>query len=47
MSTFDGVGSTSARAWVHKLDIYLSLKPMIEDEAIQFVVLHLEGVAYD
>ncbi|XP_059068173.1 uncharacterized protein LOC131858745 [Cryptomeria japonica] len=29
-------GDTSARAWVHKLDIYLSLRPMPEREAIQF-----------
>lgn len=29
------------------MDIYLSLKPMAENEAIHFVVLHLEGVAYE
>lgn len=32
---------------MHKLDIYLSLRPMPESDAIQFVVLHLDGVAYD
>ncbi|XP_057870180.1 uncharacterized protein LOC131076862 [Cryptomeria japonica] len=46
LSTFDGSGSISALAWVHKLDIYLSLKSMAANEAIQFVVLHFEGVAY-
>jgi hypothetical protein len=47
LATYDGTGDTSARAWVHKLDIYLSLRPMPEREAIQFAVLHLDGVAYD
>ncbi|KAH9293543.1 hypothetical protein KI387_041248, partial [Taxus chinensis] len=47
LSTFDGSGKISARAWIHKLDTYLTLKPMREQEAIQFATLHLEGVAYD
>lgn len=32
---------------MHKLDIYLSLRPMPKAKAIQFAVLHLKGVAYD
>lgn len=47
LPTFDGRGKTSARSWVHKLDTFLSLKPMDEDKAIQFATMHLEGVAYD
>lgn len=43
---FNGSGKTIARAWVHKLDTYISLRPMSED-AIRFVVLHLDGVARD
>ena len=47
LATYDGTDDMSPRAWVQKLDIYLSLRPMPEKEAIQFVVLHLDGVAYD
>ncbi|XP_059075327.1 uncharacterized protein LOC131875270 [Cryptomeria japonica] len=47
LAPYNGTGDTSARAWVHKLDIYLSLRAMPEREAIQFAVLHLEGIAYD
>jgi len=43
----DGSGKTSARAWVHKLDTFLTLKPMRKDKAIQFATMHLKGVAYD
>ena len=47
LPTFDGNGQTSARAWIHKLDTYLTLKPIAEAEAIRFVTMHLEGAAYD
>ena len=30
LPTFDGSGKTTARAWIHKLDTYLTLKPMTE-----------------
>ena len=45
--TFDGSGQTSARAWIHKLDTYLTLKPMAEAETIRFATMHLEGATYD
>lgn len=45
LPNFDG--RTSDRAWVHKLDTFLKLKPMMEKDAIQFATMHLEGVAYD
>ena len=47
LPTFDGSGQMSVRSWIHKLDTFLSLKPMEEDKAIQFATMHLEGVAYD
>lgn len=34
ISSFDGSEKITTRAWVHKLDIYLSLKPILEDKAI-------------
>ncbi|KAH9293373.1 hypothetical protein KI387_041420 [Taxus chinensis] len=37
----------SARAWLQKLDTYLSLNPMYEEEALKFATLHLEGVAHE
>ena len=33
LPTFDGNGQMSARSWIHKLDTFLSLKPMEEDKA--------------
>lgn len=47
LPTFDGSNRTSARAWIRKLDTYLTLKPMTETEAIRFSTMHLEGAAYD
>lgn len=44
---FDGSGKTNARAWVQKLDTYLQLNPMVEDEAIKYATLHLEGIAHE
>ena len=47
LPTFDGSNKTTARAWIHKLDTYLTLKPMMEIEAIRFATMHLEGATYD
>ena len=47
LPTFDGSIKTSVRAWIHKLDTYLTLKPMSETEGIKFATMHLEGAAYD
>lgn len=44
---FDGSDSSSARAWIQKLDNYLALRPMTEEEAIKFATLHLDGVAHE
>ena len=44
---FDGIERITARSWVQMLDTYLSLNPMTEKSVIQFVVLHLKGVAQD
>lgn len=47
LSYFDGSNKSSVRSWVQKLDNYLSLRPMQEDEAIKFATLHLDGLAHD
>lgn len=44
---FDGSGKTTARTWVQKLDTYFQLNPMMEEEAIKYVALHLDGVAHE
>ncbi len=45
LSPFDESGSVSVQVWVMKADSYFQLNPMLEEEAIKFVALHLEGVA--
>ena len=47
MLKFDGSGKMIAQAWIHKLNTFLALRPMIEIEAIKYATLHLEGVAHD
>ena len=47
LSPFDRSGSISAQAWVMKADTYFQLNPMPKEESINFVVLHLEGVAHE
>ncbi|XP_057871152.1 uncharacterized protein LOC131077629 isoform X1 [Cryptomeria japonica] len=47
LPTFDGSGEVTAQAWVQKLDTYLSLSPMTEDEAIKFAILHFNGIAHE
>ena len=44
---FDGSGKITTRAWVQKLETYLQLNPMMEDEAIKYVALHFEGIALE
>ena len=44
---FDSIGGVTARAWIHKLDTYLALRPMSEVDAMRFGVLHLDGAAHD
>lgn len=46
LAHFDGSDKCTDRSWVQKLDNYLSLRPMPEEDAIKFVTLHLEGVAH-
>ena len=47
LSPFDGSGSIFAQAWVIKADTHFQLNPMLEEEAIKFAALHLEGVAHE
>ncbi|KAH9322451.1 hypothetical protein KI387_017090, partial [Taxus chinensis] len=42
LPTFDGSGKSTTRAWIQKLDTFLSLRPMMEEEAIKFATLHLK-----
>ena len=44
LSTFDG--SSTAKAWVRKLEAFFLLHPIVEEEAVEISVLHLEGEAY-
>lgn len=44
---FDGSGSISVQTWVMKADTYFQLHPMLEEEAIKFAALHMEGVAHE
>lgn len=44
---YDASGKMTARAWVQKVDTYLQLNPMPEDEAIKYAAMHLDGVAYE
>lgn len=47
LAHFDGSAKSTARAWVQKLDNYLSLRPMPEEDAIKFATLHLDIVAHE
>lgn len=47
MTHFDGSGKVTARAWIHKLDTYLALRPMSKEDDVRFAVLHLDGAAHD
>lgn len=38
--------SISTQVWVMKFDTYFQLNPIPEEEAIEFVALHPEGVAH-
>ena len=44
---FDGNGKSIAQSWIHKLDTFLALQPMTEEEAIKYATLHLEGAAHE
>ena len=47
LPTFDGSGKITTRAWIHKVDTFLSLKTMTEFEALKYATLHLDGAAHD
>ncbi|KAH9301004.1 hypothetical protein KI387_012587, partial [Taxus chinensis] len=46
-STFDVSTKGTTMAWIQKFNTYLSLKPMVEEDAIKFSTLHLEGIAHE
>ena len=45
LSTFDGSLKCVAKAWVMKLEDIFLLHPVVEREAVEIAVLHLEGEA--
>ena len=47
LPTFDGSSKITAKAWMEKLDDFFQRHPVAEAEAIQIVVLHLEGELKD
>ena len=44
---FDGSEKLTACAWLQKLNTYLTLSSMTEEDALQFAILHLEGTTHD
>ena len=47
LSPLDKSGSIFVQAWVMKVNTYFQLNPMLEEEVIKFVALHLEGVVHE
>jgi hypothetical protein len=45
--TFDGTSQILVEAWVQKLDAYLQLNTMEEENAIKYTTLHLMGKEHD
>ena len=37
----------TAHAWLQKLNSYFTLSPMTKEDALQFFILHLEGIAHE
>ena len=47
LPSFDSTGEMTAYTWIHKLDTFLALRPVLEIDAIRYATLHLEGSAHD
>ena len=47
LPNFDGSRKMIAHAWLQKLNTYFTLSPMIEEDALQFSILHLEGTTHE
>ena len=47
MPYYDGSYKCTARSWVQKLNNFLSLRPMPEQDAINFFTLNLEGATHE
>ena len=41
--SFYGSSQMSASAWLQKLSVYFQLNPMVEEDALKMVILHIEG----
>ena len=47
LSTFDGSLTCATEVWVKKLEAFFLLHPVVDRDAIEITVLHLEGEAKD
>ena len=45
--SFYGSSQIFASAWLQKLSVYFQLNPMVEEDALKMVILHIEGEAID
>ena len=45
LSTFDGSITCAAKVWVKKLEDFFLIHPIVDKEAVEVAVLHLEGEA--
>ena len=45
--SFYGSSQMFASAWLKKLSVYVQLNPMVEEDALKMVVLHIEWEASD
>lgn len=44
---FNGGKKVMATTWLQKLETFFTLSPMMEEEAMQFTTLHLDGTTYE
>lgn len=44
---FHGSGKITAHSWIQNIEMYIYFNLMLEEDAIKFAILHLEGVTHD
>ena len=47
LPNYDGSEKLMAHTWLQKLNTYFTLCPMMDEDPLQFAILHLEGTAHD
>jgi hypothetical protein len=45
--SFDGSSKSTNRSWVHKWDTCFQINPVIDEKAVKFSTLHLDGEAHE